>query len=65
MPTYFSFVLRNDDILDFDSKWDVPWGWGPQGTSQKGGGGLAMVPNLRACKHLFESGGHTQGEGEG
>ena len=28
-----------------------PGGWGPQGMSQTGGGGLARVPNLCVCKH--------------
>ena len=34
-----------------------PGGWGPQGVSQTGGGGLARVPNLRVCKHLIAGGG--------
>ena len=29
-----------------------PGGWGPQGMSATGGGGLARVPNLRVCEHL-------------
>ena len=32
-------------------------GWGPQGRSITGGGGLARVPNLRVCKHLCIAGG--------
>ena len=39
-----------------------PGGWGPQGMCSIGGGGLARVPNLRVCKHLYASGWHTQGE---
>ena len=39
-----------------------PGGWGPQGMSLTGGGGLARVPNLRVCYHLLEEGWHTQGE---
>ena len=38
-----------------------PGGWGPQGRPKTGGGGLARVPNLRVCKHLFLWGWHTQG----
>ena len=40
-----------------------PGGWGPQGMSETGGGGLARVSNLRVCRHPFVSGCHTQGEG--
>ena len=29
--------------------------------SVTGGGGLARVPNLRVCEHLFQWGWHTQG----
>ena len=32
-----------------------PGGWGPQGMSITGGGGLAKVPNLRVCEHPFTS----------
>ena len=32
-----------------------------QGMSATGGGGLARVPNLRVCKHLYAWGWHTQG----
>ena len=35
-------------------------GWGPQGRSRTGGGGLARVPNLRVCHHLYDSRWHTQ-----
>ena len=38
-----------------------PGGWGPQGRSPTGGGGLARVPNLRVCKHPTRTGWHTQG----
>ena len=38
-----------------------PGRWGPQGRSTTGGGGLARVPNLRVCKHLFPWGWHMQG----
>ena len=34
---------------------------GPQGRTTTGGGGPATFPNLRVCKHLFQSGWHTQG----
>ena len=33
-----------------------PGGWGPQGVSLTGGGGLARVPNLRVCKHPVTEG---------
>ena len=37
---------------------------GPQGRAETGGGGLARVPNLRVCKHLFTAGvAHAGGEG--
>ena len=38
-----------------------PGGWGPQGRSVTGGGGLARVPNLSVCKHVCCWGWHTQG----
>ena len=38
-----------------------PGRWGPQGMSLTGGGGLARVPNLRVCEHLYASRWHTQG----
>ena len=38
-----------------------PGGWGLQGMSGTGGGGLVRVPNLRVSKHLFPEGWHTQG----
>ena len=41
----------------------LPGGWGPQGRSATGGGGLARVPNLRVCKHLCNRGGTRRGEG--
>ena len=41
-----------------------PGGWGHQGMSQTGGGGLARVPNLRVCKHPLVYGvAHAGGEG--
>ena len=43
---------------------DGQGGWGPQGRRETGGGGLARVPNLRVCKHLFTAGvAHAGGEG--
>ena len=33
-----------------------PEGWGPQGMTSTGGGGLVRVPNLRVCKHPFDIG---------
>ena len=37
---------------------------GPQGRAETGGGGLARVPNLRVCKHLFTAEvAHAGGEG--
>ena len=33
-----------------------PGGWGPQGRSLTGGGGLARVPNLRVCEYPLNSG---------
>ena len=39
-----------------------PGGWCSQGMSRTGGGGPAMVPNLRVCKHFYFMGWHTQGE---
>ena len=35
-------------------------GWGPQGRSPTGGGGLARVPNLCVCYHPTRTGWHTQ-----
>ena len=35
------------------SGWRWPGGWGPQGMLTTGGDGLARVPNLRVCEHLF------------
>ena len=37
-----------------------PGGWGPQGMSGKGGGGLARVPNLHVCKHPYPLRGGTR-----
>ena len=38
-----------------------PGGWGPQGRSPTGGGGLARVPNLRVCGTPNRVGWHMQG----
>ena len=38
-----------------------PGGWGPQGMSRTGGGGLVRVPNLRVCQHLWTGGGTRRG----
>ena len=38
-----------------------PGGWGPQGMSRTGGGGLVRVPNLRVCQHLWAGGGTRRG----
>ena len=40
-----------------------PGGWGPQGMSRAGGGGLVRVPNLRVCEHLRLGVAHAGGEG--
>ena len=61
-------VIYTDNSLEFgkaceDLSWNHctwPEGWGPQGMSITGGGGLARVPNLRVCKHLSR-GWHMQG----
>ena len=63
-------VIYTDNSLEFgkaceDLSWNHctgPGGWGPQGRRPTGGGGLARVPNLRVCKHLYASRWHTQGE---
>ena len=39
-----------------------PGGWGPQGSCSTGGGGLAVVPNLRVCKTPLHRGGTRKGE---
>ena len=39
-----------------------PGGWGPQGRSSTGGGGLARVPNLRVCYHLRSRVGTYRGK---
>ena len=46
-----SVLLRLDETPEnFTGR--MASGWGPQGRSLTGGGGLARVPNLRVCKHL-------------
>ena len=48
-------------LIEFaESGW--PGGWGPQGMSATGGGGLATVPNLRVCKQLLGRGVAHAGE---
>ena len=56
-PPEDSFPDAGEAINDF---W-WPGGWGPQGMSRTGGGGLARVPNLRVCKHLLKIGGTRRG----
>ena len=45
------------------TKWTKAWPgrWGPQGMSLTGGGGLARVPNLHVCKHLWSMGDTRRG----
>ena len=38
-----------------------PGGWGPQGMSVTGGGGLEWVPNLRVCSNHLGGGGTRRG----
>ena len=52
-------VKSKKQVIDEARTW--PGGWGPQDMSTTGGGGLARVPNLRVCKHLYASRWHTQG----
>ena len=52
-----SVACREDTLLRDDGQ----GGWGPQGRSSTGGGGLARVPNLRVCKHLWKRGGTRRG----
>ena len=53
-------VKSKKQVIDEARTW--PGRWGPQGRRPTGGGGLARVPNLRVCKHLYASRWHTQGE---
>ena len=53
-------VRSKKAVIDEARTW--PGRWGPQGRRPTGGGGFARVPNLRVCKHLYASRGHTQGE---
>ena len=41
------------------TKWTKAWPgrWGHQGVLLTGGGGLARVPDVRVCKHLWSMGG--------
>ena len=62
-------VSYTDNSLEFGTCEDLSWnhctwpeGWGPQGRRATGGGGLARVPNLRVCKHLYLWGWQMQGE---
>ena len=58
---YNSRVVLRGDIVRGNSGW--PGGWGPQGRTRTGGGGLARVQNLRVCEHPFSCRRwHTQGE---
>ena len=52
------YTLPRDDPASEAKGW--PGRWGPQGMSLTGGG-LARVPNLRVCEHLYASRWHTQG----
>ena len=51
-------VKSKKQVIEEARTW--PGGWGPQGRRPTGGGGLARVPNLRVCKHLYASRWHTQ-----
>ena len=51
-------VRSKKQVIDEARTW--PGRWGPQGRRPTGGGGLARVPNLRVCKHLYASRWHTQ-----
>ena len=57
-PHASSSAPHPQELLQW-SAW--PEGWGPQGRRTTGGGGLARVPNLRVCKHLFHWRWHMQG----
>ena len=48
------------ECLFYKSENGWPGGWGPQGVSTIGGGGLARVPNLRVCEQLSDLEWHTQ-----
>ena len=51
-------VKSKKTVIDEARTW--PGRWGSQGRRPTGGGGLARVPNLRVCKHLYASRCHTQ-----
>ena len=55
------YTLPPDDPASEAKGW--PGGWGPQGMSLTGGGGLARVPNLRVCAPLRLEVAHAGGEG--
>ena len=58
--------LDKSQKYEKDDRW--PGGWGPQGMSITGGGGLARVPNLLVCEHPFIFGvahAGVKGGGEG
>ena len=52
--------LTKSQKQETSDRW--PGVWGPQGMSITGGGGLARVPNLRVCEHLFTCGVAHAGE---
>ena len=58
--TSVSHSSTESELISLDGQGDGV----PKGVSKTGGGGLARVPNLRVCKHLFDFGvAHAGGEG--
>ena len=60
----YSLVWRSMESMLGSRRWSkkaMAREMGPQGRSPTGGGGLARVPNLRVCKHLYAPRWHTQG----
>ena len=55
----YIFQSLMDESKNFWKRW--PGGWGPQGRSPTGGGGLARVPNLRVYKHPTRESGTCRG----
>ena len=56
-------IIENPKFQRKESQW-WPGGWAPQGMPLTGGGGLARVPNLRVCEHLWDFWvAHAGGEG--
>ena len=55
-------MLRTQNLLQVEHC-ALPGEWGRQGRCTTGGGGLARVPNLRVCKHLFRRVAHAGVEG--